>query len=339
MNLRNLLTAFFSIFVFSQIVFCQCPKNPDVLYEREKLLTIFEDTLKHSVPIYGRTFFSGYFVYDLTDPSNKYLPNSAQAESCINFIDKHIYHFSPVEYEDSLSHIAILENGNVKIFKSLNCLNRPGSLLEAVRYVDKTPMSFQSKQETLNRLRNYRRYGYYLTIDSYRVLCNFDTALPKNSDPLYHRGKVLAQFADELRSSVSEEVQSHLPRFLVEEERGNGFFVWDLTDPTNKQTSLLERVDFKNNHVYHFAFIDLPFSFSNIAFLEDGKAKIFTAINCEGKRNSLEDVMMYLNERLKNSENKTEIIKRLKNYREYGVYASLKGLSTPQCEEVIRPEK
>src|SRR5690606_37719196 len=118
---------------------------------------------------------------------------------------------------------------------------------------------------------------------------------------LYNRGNVLGQFADVLRSSVSEEVKEQLSwQFFVEEERANGFFIWDLTEPSNKQTSLLERVEFKNNHIYHFAFIDAPFSFSNIAILEDGKLKIFKAINCKGKSDSLQDVVAYLNGKLKN---------------------------------------
>jgi len=342
MNLKNLLTAFFSIFVFSQIVLCQCPKNPDALYEREKILTIFEDTLKNSIPIYGRTFYTGYFIYDLTDPSNKYVPKHlAQAESCINFIDNHIYHFSPVVYEDSLSHIAVLENGRLEIFKSINCLNGNNTLSEVIKYVEKKLKADKNSGEVLTRLKNYRRYGYYRTIDGYRVSCNWDKEIPENSDKLYDQGKVLGQLSDILRNSVSEKVKNEWFSwwFSVEESRANGFFVYDLTEPINKQTSLLERVELKNNHVYHFAFIDAPFSFSNIAILEDGKLKIFKAINCKGKDDSLQDVTAYLNEKLKNDKNKDEIIKRVKNYRSYGVYASFNGLSAPQCEEALSATK
>jgi hypothetical protein len=98
---------------------------------------------------------------------------------------------------------------------------------------------------------------------------------------------------------------------------------------------MLERIEFKNNHVYHFASIDSPFSFSNIAVLEDGKLKIFKAVNCEGKGDSLEDVIRYLNDRVKQDPRRNEIINQVRNFREYGVYVSDNDLSKPQCEILV----
>lgn len=338
--MKHFLGALLCVFAFSIIGICQCPKNSGTSYDREKMLKKFEDALKTSIPAYDQSFVDGFFINDLTEPSNKFASSKfAKAESCINFKDNHIYHFSVVEFEKSLSHIAVIESGNLKIFKSINCINGENNLSEVIHYVEKNLKGKKSGEEVLTRLKNYRRYGIYLTIDGYRVSCNYDKEIPENSDKSYNRGEILQQFANTLKGSVSEKVRSQLPRFSVEEERANGFFIYDLTEPSNKQTSLLERVEFKNNHVYHFAHIDLPFSFSNIAVLEDGKVKVFKSINCEGKGDSLKDVIGYLNEKLKNDKNKDEIIQRVKNYRSYGVYASFNGLFTPQCEEVVSTEK
>jgi hypothetical protein len=50
----------------------------------------------------------------------------------------------------------------------------------------------------------------------------------------------------------------------------------------------------------------------------------------------LKDVIGYLNQKLKADKDKKEILKRVKNYRKYGVYASFNGLSMPQCEEAVK---
>ena len=336
--MKYIFYTMFCIFAFSVFGNGQCPKISDGLYDRQKMLKKFDDILKASVPAYPESIhIEGFFIYDLTLPSNKYISTQGnKPENCINFIDNHIYHFSPINLQLSKSHIGFLKDGKLKVFESVNCEHNNNNLEKAISYADEWLKNDKNKDETLTRLKNYRRYGHYRTVDDYRVYCNYDKEIPENSDKLYHRGKVLAQLADILRNSVSEKVKEQFSWwFSVEESRASGFFIWDLTELSNKQTSLLERIEFKNNHVYHFAFIDAPFSFSNIVFLEDGKLKTFQAINCKGRGNSLEDVIAYLNEKLKSDKNKDEIIKRVKNYREYGVYASFNGLSAPQCEEVI----
>jgi hypothetical protein len=302
------------------------------------MLDAFDSILKTSVPAYANFPFDGFFVIDLTDPSNRYVSTQyAKAEGCIDFIDNHIYHFSPVDLRFAQSHIGFLKNGKLKVFESINCEYSNNNLGKTINYANERLTNDKNRDEILTRLKNYRRYGVYFTVDDNRVSCNYDKEIPENSDRLYDRWQVLNQFSDVLKSSVSEKVKEQFSwRFFIEESRANGFFVYDLTEPTNKQTSLLERVEFKNNHVYHFAFIDLPFSFSNIAFLEDGKLKIFKSINCAGKGESLKDIISYLNEKLKTDNKKNETIMRVKNYRSYGVYASFNGLTMPQCEEVIK---
>lgn len=334
--MKHFFYAIIFVFTFSILGICQC-SNIANSHNKKQIIEEFDNILKNSIPAYAQFPRQRFFVWDLTNPKDYFLSstNSYREFGCINFVDNHIYHFSPVELSDSQSHIAFLENGKLKVFESVNCDQSNKNLETAINYANEMLKNDKNKDEILTRLKNYRRYGFYATDDDYRVGCNYDKKLPENSDKLYHRGEVLVEFSQILKSSVSEKIKEQLSwRFFVEESRASGFFVWDLTEPSNKQTSLLERVEFKNNHVYHFAFIDTPFSFSNIAVLEDGKLKIFKTINCEGKGNSLEDVVGYLNKKSKNDKNKDEIIKRVKNYREYGVYASFDGISTPQCEQV-----
>ncbi|MEZ5347359.1 MAG: hypothetical protein R2681_17560 [Pyrinomonadaceae bacterium] len=340
--MKYIFCAIFCIFTFSIFASGQCPKNSDTLYDKQKMLEKFDRILKSSIPAYAQFPRQRFFVWDLTNSKDYYLSatNSYQEVGCINFKDNHIYHFSPVGLSDSQSHIAFLEDGKLKVFENVVCEYNNSNLEKAINYVVEKLKNDKNKNKILTRLKNYRRYGFYSTDDDYRTFCNYNKEIPENSDKLYDRWKVLNQLSDVLRNSISEKMQEQISwRFLTEESRASGFFVWDLTEPSNKQTSLLERVEFKNNHVYHFAFIDLPFSFSNIAVLEDGKLKIFKAINCKGKGDSLEDVVGYLAKKLKNDKNKDEIVGRVKNYREYGVYVPFNDLSEPQCEEVISDEK
>ena len=156
------------------------------------------------------------------------------------------------------------------------------------------------------------------------------SACSENSDKLYNRQKVLEKLADILNESVPEFVKVGNPRFAVKNERGNLFFVYDLTDPSNK-SSLTACIDFKNNHIYHFAPLEYNFSFSHILILEDGKLKVFKSINCLDRGDKLEDVISYLNQKLKNETDKDEIIERVKNFRKYGKYFHLDAPMIP-CE-------
>lgn len=144
----------------------------------------------------------------------------------------------------------------------------------------------------------------------------------ESPDKLYNRLKVLEQLADILNESVPEYVKVGNPRFAVKNERGNLFFVYDLTDPSNNP-SLTACIDFKNNHIYHFAPLEFNFSYSHILILEDGKLKVFRSIDCWNRGDKLEDVISYVSKKLENNKNKDEIIERVKNFRKYGKYFQL----------------
>ncbi|HXQ38490.1 MAG TPA: hypothetical protein VN843_31105, partial [Anaerolineales bacterium] len=97
----------------------KCAENPDALYNRQRILGQLAEALNTSV--FGarkeRFVFTvenerprGFTIYDLTEPGNKGLPLS----KCIDFLNHHVYHFSPIEKRYSFSHIVILEDGNLK---------------------------------------------------------------------------------------------------------------------------------------------------------------------------------------------------------------------------------
>lgn len=298
---------------------CLDDNNKAILNEIDKIL-------KRNISYYRRFPSMGFFIYDLTDPSNSYASarHGRSEKGCITFTEGHVYHFSTIELAASKSQIAVFEHGKLKVFNSINCKQGKAGLEEVINYVNKA-VNVKEKDDTLTRLKHYRRYGKYESVDQKEYNCGVEQISP-NSDKLYSRREILNRFRSALRY-----FERNYPNYRIEAERAVGFFVYDLTEPSNKQTSMLERIDFKNGHVYHFADIDLPFSFSNIAVLEDGRIRIFRNINCEGQGDRIEEVISYLSEKLKDDKNKNEIIQRVINYRKYGVYVSLNGLSTPQC--------
>ena len=326
--------------LLDSLSFVECSPNSDPMYERKSVFNKIHQILRKSSPGYKENSVSGFFVYDLINPTNN--SRSMQypffREGCVNFINNHIYHISPIKLGKSVSSIIVLENGEIKTFDSLNCTSGKHSIKDVLDYVGEKLKNDKDKESIFTRIKHYRRYGVYLSTDFPQYFRCDQGERPPNKDKLYSRFRILREFGDLIESQTLKNLKRNYLPYSFEESRVAGFFIYDLTEPSNRQTSMLERVEFKNNHIYHFADIDLPFSFSNIAVLEDGKIKIFKTINCEGKGDSLEDVVAYLNEKLKDDRNKDEIIKRLNNYREYGVYAAYDGLSKPQCEEFISAE-
>jgi hypothetical protein len=165
----------------------------------------------------------------------------------------------------------------------------------------------------------------------------------ENSDSLYNRQQVLEQLSRILNSTAT---LFHNNKYLdkkemdlaaVKNERPAGFSVHDLTDPSNTGTPLGECIEFKNTHVYHFALIFTPYSFSHVVILEDGQLKVFKAINCK-KGDRLEDLISYLNQKLRDCKDKDEIINRARNYRRYGIYAATDD-SSLRCEEQEKNQK
>lgn len=158
----------------------------------------------------------------------------------------------------------------------------------------------------------------------------------ENSDSLYSRKDMLEKLSKILNETSTYyynaryKIKKTLNLAEVQKnERPFGFSIFDLTDTSNTGKPLGECIEFKNNHIYHFALIDTPYSFSHIAVLEDGNLKVFRAINCKDKGDTLDEVTNYLNETLKEDKNKDEILIRVRNYRKYGIYTTV---DTPNLE-------
>lgn len=153
-----------------------------------------------------------------------------------------------------------------------------------------------------------------------------------NSDNLYDRKKTIKQFGKVLNKSIPENVWGKYGAT----ENGNsptGFFIYDLTDISNKDITSTGCIEFKENHVYHFAPFDNAFSLSHIAILENGKLKIFKSINCKDRGDRLDGVIAYLNQKLANDKHKDEILERVKNYKKYGKYFKMDNYSALVCQE------
>lgn len=154
-----------------------CPANPDAQYERGKVFSELASILETSIPEYKKLIPAGFgvtdgrprafFVYDLSDPLN----NRKNGWGCVNLIDRHIYHVSPFETMFSFSHIVILEDGKMKVFKSINCRDRGDSLEDVLAYLDKSLENNKEKTEILDRVRKYREFGKYSTVDDHTLRC------------------------------------------------------------------------------------------------------------------------------------------------------------------------
>jgi hypothetical protein len=157
---------------YAESDYLQCSNKSDVRYERQALLAKLDSTLKNSIPAYSQFSLRGFFVYDLNDPTNKYIPAQyAQADACISFINNHVYHFAPIEFAFSQSHFAVLKGGELKVFKSINCKDSKEHLTDVVAFVKKRLKKDGHREDLLTRMRNYRTYGFYMNTDSPRVPC------------------------------------------------------------------------------------------------------------------------------------------------------------------------
>jgi hypothetical protein len=74
------------------------------------------------------------------------------------------------------------------------------------------------------------------------------------------------------------------------------------------------------------------YAYSNIAVLNAGQVKIFRAINCPGKGDSLQDVIKYLNQMNISASDKEELTDRLQHYSKYGFHVKEDPLDTFECK-------
>jgi hypothetical protein len=161
-------------FTSSGQVKSECSANNDKRYDRKKIIKDLGRILNKSIPEnlwekYGVTEDgnrpSGFIIHDLTDTTNKGYPST-----CVEFREGHVYHFVPWDYAFSLSHLVILENGKLKIFRSINCKDRGDTIEDVLAYLNQKLTNDTNKDDILERVRNYRKYGKYFKFDNYSTL-------------------------------------------------------------------------------------------------------------------------------------------------------------------------
>jgi hypothetical protein len=139
----------------------------------------------------------------------------------------------------------------------------------------------------------------------------------------YNKNEVLKEFnviLNDLTSEFSIIVEGGFSN--TEEGVPIGYTVYSLNDPNNYSKTPYENdgITFLEGHFYHFSPVLMFISYSNIAYLENGKVKIFKAVNCLDRGDDINKVIEFANDKLKNNSNKAEIIERIKNYRQFGRY-------------------
>jgi hypothetical protein len=113
----------------------------------------------------------------------------------------------------------------------------------------------------------------------------------------------------------------------------NDIVIQDIIDTSNKEQGYDKHIKFIRNHVYHLAPSLMEFSFSYIIHIRnDGRLKIFEAINCKDRGDSLEDVLKYINDNKGEFNNLQLLLERVKNYRKYGSYIQTDEFSTMRCD-------
>jgi len=149
----------------------QCSDVPDDTgYRKNEILSRFGKVLSDLVPTYkrldGNGFYvegecqlTGAFIIDLSDTTNR----ETNLNECVKFLEGHVYHFAPIRENNSYSNIAILADGNVKVFKAINCPETGDKLNEVIEYVQKSGVKYDDP--LLDRIKNYRKYGVYLKVD------------------------------------------------------------------------------------------------------------------------------------------------------------------------------
>lgn len=154
-----------------------CAQNPDALYDRHQVLTSLAEILNDSAPTYRKYEPRGleivndkprrFFVYDLTDLSNTGTPLG----SCVQLLNKHVYHVAPLYLPYSFSHIVFLDDGQLKVFRSVNC-DRGDRIESVLNYLQANLPDNGRKNEILARVKAYRDHGLYVTTDDRVVRCD-----------------------------------------------------------------------------------------------------------------------------------------------------------------------
>ncbi len=159
--------------------------------------------------------------------------------------------------------------------------------------------------------------------------------------PVIATRNAVEEFASILNRNIPEFREMYDPRgFAVVDGRPLNFFVYNLADTTNvfprRPIASTVRIYSDTNPfvlnergVYHFAPLRFDVSFSHIAILDNGHLWVFPFVNCEGRGESVRDVVKFLVQTASYSDT---VIARVENYRSYGVYFQMDPQSQVMCK-------
>lgn len=181
-------TAFFCFFLVNILFSCTkkgrifererkgCTDDSTSLYSRVVVIQRFANVLNKtlattSFKVTEKGTGKGFVIFDLVDTTNF----EGRNDECVSFVDRHIYHFASIVFEESYSNIAYLENGQIKVFETINCKGKGNTLQDVIDYIEPKIEGSDNYDKILYRIRNYRKYGYYVAYDNYSVInCECD---------------------------------------------------------------------------------------------------------------------------------------------------------------------
>lgn len=160
-----------------------------------------------------------------------------------------------------------------------------------------------------------------------------DTRCSKNADKRYKREIVLPQMAEALNNSIPEyKNRFHQSSFSVVNNDPRGFFIYDLSDTTNKIMESGHCIKLIDQHIYHFSPFRYPYDLSHIAYLHDGEVKIFGPVDCTNRGSRLQEVLHYLQKNLADNSNKDILLERVREHRKYGIYYKIDPMAQSLCK-------
>lgn len=111
-----------------------------------------------------------FFVFDMIDTTQNWYPPEMSIGKSVKIKKSGIYHFAPIRFTISFSHIAVIKNGSIKTFSFLNCEEKGNTVDEVVEYIRG---NFDFDEEIIDRIIRYRDHGTYFAIDPMtKVNCN-----------------------------------------------------------------------------------------------------------------------------------------------------------------------
>ncbi len=306
-----------------------CVPNGDLQYDRSAILMSFlERVIKD--PGYttrleaGGQKTRGFDVYDLVDGGN-----TTRGGKCIEFKEGHIYHFSSTEFRWSVSHIAILKHGEVKIFSAINCGNIIKNLREVTRFANRALENREDKKEVLIRLSFYRRYAYWVWQIDPLVNCNSSVEIPENRYGDSSRNIIIEKWSRIARAHVPDAFDGYVGNIPVENQVVDDIYIQDLSDLNNKQDSVVSPIILNEGHLYQFGLIDLPYSLTHFAVLKNGEINYFTATECRPKMDRLEQLTMFIEENIESRKEVRKMKERIREYEKYRIATPLAGATEP----------